>query len=336
MPKLKWGGSGEKKFESGLDRGVIYYTPVSLEGPEEVPFYVGETAFPWNGLLEVSENYDTQVEAIYASGVQIGTETVLGDFTATIRAYTYPEILETLTGNLEINVGVYLKQQFPKPFSMSYRTRVGNDISGEADSYKIHILYNLIAVPTGVSYETSGEDPSAVEFEWDVMACPDGETLYGRPSSYIVIDTKKVDPLLLQELEMLLYGSQVNNAFLPSYSQLVEYLATWYRISITDNNDGTWTAESKYEGYIFVNSDGTFTIENANAIYIDENSYTITGTKTFNDTPTVTIIDNQDGTWSASTSNSALIQLNNDDTFSLSGVTVEILDENTYSVSDTN
>ena len=45
-------------------------------------------------------------------------------------------------------------EQPPKSFSLSYRTRIGNDIEGAEYGYKIHILYNIIANPDPYAFTT--------------------------------------------------------------------------------------------------------------------------------------------------------------------------------------
>jgi hypothetical protein len=42
MPRLKWGAVGERVFEAGVDRGVLY-----VDGADGVA---------WNGLISVSES----------------------------------------------------------------------------------------------------------------------------------------------------------------------------------------------------------------------------------------------------------------------------------------
>lgn len=322
MPVLEWDEPKDKRFETGLDRGVLYVNDSPLGG-----------AFAWNGLIEVTEIEDRSSSPIFYNGINVGSQTKIGNFKAKLRAYTYPSVLDYLSGSIPINDGVFVGEQHPVPFSMSYRTRVGNSAEGDTAGYKIHVLQNLIAIPSDTSYETSSDDPSLVEFEWDLISAPDWNMPALRPTSHMVIHTAELDPLLLFEIETILYGGQYTNAVMPPLRTLVEYIGTWYRIRIVDNQDGTWTASTNFDGYIIVSSDGTFRIDNANAIYIDDNSYVITGTKSIKDAPTMAIVDNGNGTWTASTSDPNLINLEGNDVVSINGAEVVYLDAETYTIS---
>ena len=50
MPKLVWDQTGEKRYETGVDRGVLYPKDTSGAYPSGVA---------WNGLTKVSEELRT-------------------------------------------------------------------------------------------------------------------------------------------------------------------------------------------------------------------------------------------------------------------------------------
>ena len=50
MSKLTWDGQGQKKYESGVSKGVLY-----LKNNETPAKWVGVA---WNGLISISENPD--------------------------------------------------------------------------------------------------------------------------------------------------------------------------------------------------------------------------------------------------------------------------------------
>jgi len=80
MTAIAWDGVGQRYFETGLDRGVLY-----LEDGSGVP---------WNGLTAVDEKVTgAQASPVYWDGVKIDDVISVGDFSATLKAITYPEEL---------------------------------------------------------------------------------------------------------------------------------------------------------------------------------------------------------------------------------------------------
>ena len=78
-----------------------------------------------------------------------------------------------------------------------------------------------------------------------------------------------------------------------------------------------------------------FEINHANVVFIDDESYTISDTKDITDSATIKIVDNGDGTWTATTSNPDLIYVDEDGSFELYNATVEVIDADSYTLSDT-
>lgn len=319
MPRLQWDKIGEKVFESGLDRGVLYLS--------------NGNAVPWNGLTSVIEKIGRESEPIFYDGVKVGENISLGVFSATLAAFTYPDALDELTGNTKIRSGVFLGDQSMKTFGLSYRTRVGNDVDGEEAGYKIHIIYNVTAIPSDTEYASISDEIEPVAFEWELSAIPielDGF----RGAAHITIKTKDLDPDLLTEIETILYGSGAADASLIPMDQLVAQINDWFRLKITDNGDGTWTASTTYDGYIYLLVDDEFRIDNANAIFINDHAYILSDTKDIEDVAAIKIIDNGDGTWTATTSYEGLIIVTGD-TFEIRNATVEVIDADSYILSDT-
>lgn len=262
MTRLVWDAIGTRFYENGLDRGVLYIP----DGP----------AVPWNGLTSITEKFDQERSPIHFDGMKINDLVALGDFAATMKAITYPDQFIELEGMAEANRGMLLGNQSPKIFNLSYRTMLGNDINEDA-GYKIHILYNVIAIPSERDYSTRTDSFSFVEFEWDITAVPE-EVVGFRPTAHIIINSKDFDAVLLQLLENLIYGSNSTTPNLPSMSDLMTYLNDWFRVRIIDNDDGTWSAYSSQPGVITFPATGEFQIENVSGAYVDADMYQITNT----------------------------------------------------------
>lgn len=319
MPNLTWDRVGDRVFETGLDRGVLYLPNGS--------------AVPWNGLTSVIENFNRESSPVYFDGKKINDLISLGDFAATMKAVTYPEEFVELESLAPVKRGVFYADQMPQTFGLCYRTQIGNDLEGEVTGYKIHILYNVTATPSDKTYATLSAEPSLVEFEWKLSAVP--EEIPGfRPTAHIIIETEKVDPWLLEEIEEILYGSTDAEASLIPLVDLAEHFANWFRIRITDLGDGRWTATAEREGFIIFGDDDYFEIIGANAIYLDEDTFVLSDTEDISQVPQIKIIDNGDGTWTAVSDQEGLITIDGDE-FTILNANVEYINEDMYRITDT-
>jgi len=259
MTALTWDKVGDRVYETGLDRGVLYFP----EGG----------GVPWNGLVAIEEQVSTSVQAVHFDGLKTNDIVTVGDFSAVIRAYTYPNEFLRFEGTLEDQAGILVTGQPPEVFHMSYRTRVGNDISSEM-GYKIHLLYNLTAIPADIERATLSLDVEPNEFEWEVTSIP--EYIEGfRPTSHVIIDTRRIDPLLVSDIEDILYGSEEAPPILPSLRSLTTFVRKWGRLVVIDNGDGTWTATTNEPGVLEMLDETTFQITADTAVYLDADTYTL-------------------------------------------------------------
>lgn len=191
--RIVWDAPGERRFETGVDRGVLY-----------LPDGRG---VPWNGLTAVEEdNSDITTTSYHFDGIKYMDTRYPGDFSALLRAFTYPDEFLEFDGLAELANGVLLgNQPVYSRFGLSYRTKIGNDVDGIEHGYKIHILYNLVATPENRSYAVMGEQTNPETFSWKITGVP--ETIAGhRPTVHIVLDTTRLNPFLVRDIEDLLYG----------------------------------------------------------------------------------------------------------------------------------
>jgi hypothetical protein len=263
MAVITWGIVGERFYDVGLDRGVLYF-------PEG-----GGVA--WSGLVSIEESNSTKVESAYFDGLKYTDIVTMGDFEATLRAFTYPDEFLRFEGTIEDQTGVMITGQPPITFALSYRTKVGNDLGAEV-GYKLHILYNLIAVPSDIEHRTLALDPEPIEFEWMLTAVPEDIEEF-RPSAHIIIDSRKIDSLLLGDIEEFLYGTEDNGPRLPSLKGLTSYIRNWERMVIVDNFDGTWTATTNDPDIITMIDETEFEITADTAVFLDADSYSLSSTE---------------------------------------------------------
>lgn len=230
MTALVWDSIGSRFFEAGIDRGVLYSYSI----------YNG---VPWNGLTSVTEKTQSpDVSSLYFNGKKhfdfVGPE----EFSATIKAFTYPDEFLELNGIATAPNGVRVAGQQRKPFGLSFRTIKGNDVSDASLGYKIHVLYDLIATPSDIDHTSISDSFDPIEFEWSVTSRPQPGGIY-KPISHLIIDSTKIDAALLTQIETLLYGSSSSTSSLPPASYLLGLVGAGFTITITENPiDGTWTA----------------------------------------------------------------------------------------------
>lgn len=259
MTQLLWDQVGSREFETGLDRGVLYCTDGRI--------------VPWNGLRSVTEKVARDTEVVYYDGKKINQLISGGEFSGVLKAVTYPDEFDSLSGMGDIRPGVRIYEQRPQMFNLSYRTLIGNDIDQDA-GYKIHILYNAFAVPQDNTFNSVSDQGKMLEFGWDIYTIPEEIPGY-YPTSHISVSTLDTDPWMIEDLEAMLYGSDGSDPELLPLSEMLVFLREWDHITITDNGDGTWTAYDRRSAYINVISADEFEIVDANATYLDADTYEI-------------------------------------------------------------
>lgn len=223
MSKLVWDQTGERIYETGVSKGVLY--PMNSSGA-----YPAGVA--WNGLTSVSESPEgADIEDIYADNIKYLSLQAAETFGATIEAYTYPDEFALCDGSVEVATGVMIGQQPRKTFGLCYRTEVGNDVLNEAYGYKLHLIYGCKAQPSEKSYETINDSPEAIQFSWEVKTTPVNVTGQ-KATSCLVIDSTKVDPAKLTALENVLYGTDAvgqvegTTARLPLPDEVISIITT--------------------------------------------------------------------------------------------------------------
>lgn len=262
MARLSWNASNTRFYETGLDRGVLY--------PKNAP------AVPWNGLTRVEESGGEETSIFYLDGRPYLHMPRPKEFLATLAAYTYPDEFSPMMGIVEATDGMYLTSQQATAFDLSYRTLIGDGIRGGVGDYKIHLVYNATVTPEAITYNTLSDSPEPTEFTWAVQAVPANIVGY-RPTAHIMIDTRHMDSYKLTALESLLYGTDVDEAYIPEPQVVFDTLSHGDAIIITDNGDGTWEAQGSYKN-IYLVGDGVFNIDNVDAVDNGDGTYTVSTT----------------------------------------------------------
>lgn len=197
MAVLTWDQTGEKLYETGAQKGVLYPMDGAVYGK----------GVAWNGLTAVNETPSgAESTKLYADDIKYLDIRSAEEFGATIEAYSSPEEFDACDGTAELADGVNIGQQNRKGFGFCYRSTIGNDTEYNNYGYKLHIIYGLTASPSERSYSTVNDSPEAATLSWEVSSTPVNVAGF-KPTSIVTINSKKIDPEALKEIEDALYGT---------------------------------------------------------------------------------------------------------------------------------
>lgn len=217
MSKIVWDTAGEKMYETGVKKGVLYVAG-------EAGTYSKGVA--WNGLTAVTESPSgAEATALYADDIKYLNLISAEEFGGTIEAYMYPDEFKACNGEGELATGVTIGQQKRKPFGFCYRTVLGNDTEGEEYGYKLHLIYGASAAASERAYATINDSPEAITFSWEFTTTPVAVEGH-KPTACLTIDSTKVNKEQLAALEAKLYGTESEEPTLPLPNEIAEMFKT--------------------------------------------------------------------------------------------------------------
>lgn len=212
MTALTWDQVGERLYETGVDRGVLYIPDSGGDYTE---------GYAWNGLTTVTESPSgAAATPQYADNIKYLNLISAEEFGGTIEAFTYPDEFAQCDGTATPGPGISVGQQARKIFGLSYRTRLGNDIDGTDHGYKLHMIYGAQAAPSDRAYATINDSPAAIAFSWTITTSPVQVTGL-RPTALLTIDSTKVDAATLADLEGILHGTAGTDPRLPLPDEVI-------------------------------------------------------------------------------------------------------------------
>ena len=223
MFKLEWDKAGERLFETGVDRVVLYPIRDTISDPTN-PYDEGVA---WNGVTGISQSASGgEPTPLYADNGKYLSIMSAEEVNLSIEAYTYPEAFEECDGSREIIAGAIIGQQPRKTFGLSYRTLIGNDQKQQDFGYKVHLVYGCLASPSDRSYATVNDSPEAISFSWSITTTP-VEVNGFNPTAIIIVNSTKTDAAKMSALNSLLYGTAGTNsvaAKLPLPAEVIQTL----------------------------------------------------------------------------------------------------------------
>ena len=215
MTALEWDKISERFYETGVDHGVLY-SPTNG---------VYDSGVSWNGLVSVTEAPSgAEASPQYADNIKYLNLVSAEELGLTIEAFTFPEEWGQHDGSASPSAGVYVGQQARRPFGLSYRTRLGNDVDGPDHGYKLHLMYGGLAAPSEKAYTTINDSPEAITFSWEVTTTPVPVAGH-KPTALLTIDSNKVSPASLATLEEALYGTSGTDPRLPLPDEVLAMFA---------------------------------------------------------------------------------------------------------------
>ena len=213
MTRLVWGEEADRRYESGINNAVLY--------PSDGPGVV------WNGIISIEESFvGGEVSSFHFDGVKYLDTVSPKNYQATLTAFSAPEEFAPCVGEKSVIPGFILTRQPRSRFGLSYKTYYGNDLG-----YKLHIVYNATASPTGNEYSSINSSPEAKTLSWKIDAVPPVASTY-RPSAHFVLDSTKAYPEAIEAVETLLYGSTKISPRLPLIEELMDFTTAWSSLII--------------------------------------------------------------------------------------------------------
>lgn len=214
MAVLVWDQISDRRYETGVERGVL--------------FPIDKPAVPWNGLVSVTENTSREVKSYYLDGIKFLDHVVLGTYSGKLQAFMYPDELDEIVGVAKWVPGVHVHDQPVGMFHLSYRTRVGDVAEGVDYGYKLHLVYNLTATPSDITFNSIGASVDPNTFEWALSGVQ--TTMWGiRPTNHLSFDSRRISPEIMTYVEDLIYGTSTIDPVMPDLVELltaIEGMAT--------------------------------------------------------------------------------------------------------------
>ena len=211
-PTVKWSTSEDRIYEIGVDQGALF-----IDG----------AAYAWNGLTSVEESKEEgEYNQVFIDGRPVLQYFTTDQFSAKVEAYTAPRAFAQCDGIAPLVYGLYATQQRRKPFTLMYRTLIGNPTKGVSYAYKLHIIYNAMAEPSSLTYETMGEDINPSKMSWNIRTIPLDATVGSTTltSAHFILDSRDIPHIKLEKLRAKLLGDGVNNPVYMTPSEIAAYL----------------------------------------------------------------------------------------------------------------
>lgn len=213
MTRLVWGLPSQKRYEAGVDHGVLY--------PPDAPGVV------WNGLVSVEEFFlGGEVTPLHFDGIKYLDVVSQMKYQATLTAFSAPEEFQPHLGDKSVIPGFVLTRQARTRFGLSYRTQIDDGVG-----YKIHLVYNALASSNGRTSASLNPGATPEPRSWKIDAVPPSSDEF-RPSPHFIFDSTKMAPGALAVIEDILYGSDTSAPRLPTLDEMFDLIVVFNSVDV--------------------------------------------------------------------------------------------------------
>lgn len=215
---MQWDKIGERLYETGTRRGVLFVQDDKGKTGEGVP---------WSGLQAVKHAPDgAEPTKIYADDITYAIMTSAENFKGSIEAFMSPVEFDACDGAATPVKGMKVGQQNRRQFGLVYNTKVGNDTVGLGYSEKMHFIYNARVAPSARDYTTVNDSPEAMALTWSFETTPMESGLTDvLPTAYICVDKSEVSADKWSTLERKVYGDPLDGgSHLPTPEEIFTLL----------------------------------------------------------------------------------------------------------------
>jgi hypothetical protein len=215
MTKLIWNASGDRIYETGIEKAVLYID--------------GQPPVKWTGLISVSvAPTGGEIEPLYYDGRKFSNNIAKQEYKSSVKAFSIPEEFNSCVGvKIFEHQGLFASNQALDTFNLSYKTLVGNDIDGINNGYKIHLIYNASAIRSDINYNSISKNTTPNQLSLTLTAT--APVFNGKAvSPYKVIDSRNFTNEQISDLEDFLYGTDDAFPKFPTQSELINLLGGIY------------------------------------------------------------------------------------------------------------
>lgn len=209
--KMVWDQTNERLYETGIEQVALF--------PQAAGAY--PAGVPWNGVsaLNITPS-GAEPTALWANNRKYLTLMSAEELGGTIEAFMYPDEWAACDGSAEVAPGVFIGQQARTSFGLAAKTLIGNDTEGTKLGYKLHLIWGALASPSEDANATVNDAPEAKTMSWEFTTTPVQVEGY-EPTSYMCIDSTKVDAEKLAALEKIIYGDADTEPRLPLPEEVI-------------------------------------------------------------------------------------------------------------------
>lgn len=203
MSKLQFDQLGEKKYKTGVEKGVLFVSNDDGQYKKGVAF---------NGLINFNHNPEgAEANDFYADNIKYLVIRSAENFKASMTTYYTPEEFDECDGTKLLVPGVKIRGQARRAFGFAYLSNIGNDTVGDAYGKILHLIYGCTVNPSEEAHETINDSPAPQELSYDISSTPIPVDGY-KAISCIEIDSTQVTKEKWDELIDMVYGTDASEA----------------------------------------------------------------------------------------------------------------------------